>query len=105
MDFVKNAMGGGNNNNSGENQQASGSEQKSGGGGFLGGMGDKLNNAAGGGAQGEKNEDYLDKGMSIYFDLQASHLLTILHRCRLRPGELHGPGSAEQRERHGAGQG
>jgi hypothetical protein len=65
MDFVKNLTGGGNNNNAGEGQQqASGSEQKSEGG-FLGGIGDKLNNAAGGGAQGEKNEDGLDKGESI----------------------------------------
>ena len=60
MDFVKNAMGGGNSN---ENQQQSGSEQKSEGG-FLGGIGDKLNSAAGGGKEGEKNEDYLDKGES-----------------------------------------
>lgn len=62
MDFVKNALGGdGNNSNQNQNQQPSGSEQKSEGG-FLGGIGDKLNNAAGGGAQGEKNEDGLDKG-------------------------------------------
>jgi len=27
-------------------------------------MGDKLNSMAGGGAQGEANEDYLDKGES-----------------------------------------
>jgi hypothetical protein len=65
MDFVKNLTGGGNNNaGEGQQQQASGSEQKSEGG-FLGGIGDKLNNAAGGGAQGEKNEDGLDKGESI----------------------------------------
>ena len=40
-------------------------EQKSEGssGGFLGGIGDKLNSAAGGGKESEKNEDYLDKGM------------------------------------------
>lgn len=62
MDFVKNALGGdGNNASQNQNQQPSGSEQKSDGG-FLGGIGDKLNNAAGGGAQGEKNEDGLDKG-------------------------------------------
>jgi hypothetical protein len=49
MDFVKNAMGGGNNNsNAGENQQPSGSEQQKSDGGFLGGIGNKLNNAAGG---------------------------------------------------------
>ena len=33
-------------------------------GGFLDGIGDKLNSAAGGGAEGEKNEDYLDKYVS-----------------------------------------
>ena len=66
MDFVKNAMGGGNNNNNenaGQNQQSSGSEQQKSDGGFLGGIGNKLNNAAGGGAEGEKKEDYLDKGV------------------------------------------
>lgn len=29
---------------------------------FLKNMGDKVNNAAGGGKESEKNEDYLDKG-------------------------------------------
>jgi len=110
MDFVKNAMGGGNNNennntSSGENQQASGSGQQSGGGGFLGGLGDKFNNAAGGGQQGEKNEDYLDKGMPTSFDLQAPRPLTPLNRRRLCPGELPRPRQAGQRERHRAGQG
>lgn len=38
-------------------------QSSSGGGGFLGGFGDKLNSAAGGGRESEKNEDYLDKGM------------------------------------------
>jgi hypothetical protein len=104
MDFVKNAMGGGNNNNNnnenaGQNQQASGSGQKSEGG-FLGGIGDKLNSAAGGGEAGEKKEDYLDKGMQHYLDWQASPSLTFSHRRRLRPGELHGSGQAGQRERH-----
>lgn len=37
-------------------------EQKKEGGGFFGGIGDKLNSAAGGGKESEKNEDYLDKG-------------------------------------------
>jgi len=64
MDFVKNAMGGekqaGNNNQQGQNTQSG--EQSSGGGGFLGGIGDRLNSAAGGGKESEKNEDYLDKG-------------------------------------------
>ena len=61
MDFVKKAMGGSESNtqqvSGGNNQQTSSS-----GGGFLGGIGDKLNSAAGGGRESEKNEDYLDKG-------------------------------------------
>lgn len=65
MDFV-NKMTGGNNQQTGSNEQSvqgsSTGEQKSGGGGFLGGIGDKLNSAAGGGKESEKNEDYLDKG-------------------------------------------
>lgn len=45
-----------------QSQNAQSGEQNSGGGGFLGGIGDKLNSAAGGGKESEKNEDYLDKG-------------------------------------------
>ena len=65
MDFVKNAMSGGNDNNKGENNQQNENAQGGGGGGggFLGGLGDKLNSAAGGGRESEKNEDLLDKGM------------------------------------------
>ncbi|KAH7395675.1 hypothetical protein BKA64DRAFT_64624 [Cadophora sp. MPI-SDFR-AT-0126] len=47
----------------GQNEQSSSSS--SGGGGFLGGIGDKLNSAAGGGKESEKNEDYLDKGIDF----------------------------------------
>ena len=56
---------GGDKQGQGQNQsQGMGQEQKKeGGGGFLGGIGDKLNSAAGGGRESEKNEDYLDKGM------------------------------------------
>lgn len=69
MDFVNKMTGGGNSNSNanansneqGQNQQQSSSS--SGGGGFLGGIGDKLNSAAGGGRESEKNEDYLDKGV------------------------------------------
>ncbi|KAL9101760.1 MAG: hypothetical protein Q9163_003007 [Psora crenata] len=65
MDFIKNAMGGEDNNKS--NQQAKsnepGNQQGSDGGGFLSGIGNKLNSAAGGGRESEKNEDYLDKGV------------------------------------------
>ncbi len=70
MDQLKgafNSFSGGNNStntNQGQNEsipQQSGSGS-GGGGGFLGGIGDKLNSAAGGGRESEKNEDYLDKG-------------------------------------------
>ena len=66
MDFVKSAMGRGNQgeNNPQENSQ-SGERKSEGGGGFLGGIGDKLNTAAGGGKESEKNEDLLDKGLGI----------------------------------------
>ena len=56
-----------------DQQQQGGSgeqQQKEGGGGFLGGLGDKFNSAAGGGRESEKNEDYLDKGMSTSFHVQ-----------------------------------
>lgn len=57
MDFVNKLTGSGNSsgNSAGENL----SEQQSGGGGLMG----KLNNMGGGGAQGEKDEDFLDKGL------------------------------------------
>ena len=64
MDFVKNAMSGANDQGQ-RTQNNQSNEQKSeggGGGGFLGGIGDKLNTAAGGGKESEKNEDLLDKG-------------------------------------------
>jgi hypothetical protein len=67
MDFLKEAAGKfgqgstertDNSNTSQGQQQQSGSSN---GGGFLGGIGDKINSAAGGGRESEKNEDYLDK--------------------------------------------
>jgi hypothetical protein len=65
MDFVKNFTGGDNSQEQNQDQnQKSQQEQGSkeqGGGGFLGGFGDKLNSAAGGGRESEKNEDILDK--------------------------------------------
>jgi hypothetical protein len=61
MDFVNKFTGGDKN----ENQQQSSSEGQKQEGGFLGGLGDKLNSAAGGGKESEKNEDYLDKGESL----------------------------------------
>jgi hypothetical protein len=72
MDFIKKFIT--NNENENENQgqgeqqerregESQHSEEKSeGSGGFLGGLGDKLNSAAGGGKESEKNEDMLDKG-------------------------------------------
>jgi hypothetical protein len=54
MDFVKNLAGGNNNASNTEGQQA----PPEAGGSFM----DKVNGMAGGGAQGEKNEDGLDKG-------------------------------------------
>lgn len=65
MDFVNKLAGGDSNNNNqeqGSNQNQQGGEKKEDGG-FLGGIGEKLNSAAGGGKESEKNEDYLDKGM------------------------------------------
>ena len=56
MDFVKNLGG------SEKKDESSSDEQKQGGGSFLSGVGDKINAAAGGGKESEKNEDMLDKG-------------------------------------------
>lgn len=63
MDSFKNAVGLGDNKPSEGAQQGQSTGQQEGGGGFLGGIGDKLNSAAGGGKESEKNEDYLDKGV------------------------------------------
>ncbi|RMZ80643.1 hypothetical protein DV738_g2638, partial [Chaetothyriales sp. CBS 135597] len=41
------------------------SGNQGGGGNFLSGLGDKLNSAAGGGKESEKNEDLLDKGVDF----------------------------------------
>lgn len=70
MDQFKSALGsfGG-----GNDQDKQGSSAGGGGGGglggLLGGLGDKVNNAAGGGKEGEKNEDYLDKGEITYISM------------------------------------
>ena len=70
MDALKNMAGMGNSSNENNNENpTSNTEQSSsgggsgGGGGFLSGIGDKINSAAGGGKESEKNEDYLDKGI------------------------------------------
>ncbi|CAI6341859.1 unnamed protein product [Periconia digitata] len=62
MDYVNKLTGSGEQQTG--QQQASSSENKQEGG-FLSGIGNKLNNAAGGGAEGEKNEDMLDKGVDF----------------------------------------
>jgi len=67
MDAFKNAFGGGEQNRDEQKQSGHNQEQREGGhGGFLGGLGDKLNAAAGGGKESEKNEDYLDKGVDFF---------------------------------------
>jgi len=66
MDFVNKMTGGGSGQQQQQTTQGSGSEQQQqSSGGFLGGIGDKLNSAAGGGRESEKNEDYLDKGVDF----------------------------------------
>ncbi|TVY59636.1 hypothetical protein LSUE1_G007456 [Lachnellula suecica] len=75
MDFVNKFTGGSNSNSneSNQNQQQNPSqdsnqdsnEQKQSGG-LFGGLGDKLNSAAGGGRESEKNEDGLDKGIDFF---------------------------------------
>lgn len=70
MDSFKNAIGLGGDKPAEGVQQGqsaqhglSAQQGEGGGGGFLGGLGDKINSAAGGGRESEKNEDLLDKGM------------------------------------------
>ncbi|KAF2630724.1 hypothetical protein BU25DRAFT_246100 [Macroventuria anomochaeta] len=72
MDYVKKFTGGNNNQSQGQtsNEQiqssgSAGGQQQQSSGGFLSGIGDKLNSAAGGGRESEKNEDYLDKGVDL----------------------------------------
>jgi hypothetical protein len=66
MDFVKNLTG--DQNNQGQpqahdrNQQSNQQQNAGSNGGIFSGIGDKLNSAAGGGRESEKNEDVLDKG-------------------------------------------
>ncbi|KAL6243848.1 hypothetical protein RBB50_009282 [Rhinocladiella similis] len=71
MDQLKGALNsftGGNDQQSqqqGQGQQGQGGQNQGNGGGFLGGIGDKLNTAAGGGRESEKKEDGLDKGIDF----------------------------------------
>lgn len=112
MDFLKDtiskATGGGNQQGEGHAQNQGQGQGESGqggkGGGFLSGIGDKLNSAAGGGRESEKNEDYLDKGTVPPIPLP-KHGTNTRIRCRLRPGEVHGPRPAGQRVGCRAGEG
>jgi len=60
MDFVNSLTGSNNANKEAANPGTGNSS-----GGFLGGIGNKLNAAAGGGRESEKNEDMLDKGVDF----------------------------------------
>jgi hypothetical protein len=81
MDFLKNAVS----QASGNQQQAEGQQSTTTGeqstqsaGGFLDGLKNKVNSAAGGGVESEKNEDALDK--------YAQPLAMFVHRLRLEIG-------------------
>ncbi|EHY52549.1 hypothetical protein HRR83_006959 [Exophiala dermatitidis] len=68
MDQLKGALNSFTGGDQEQKQQVPGEQTQQGsssGGGFLGGLGDKLNSAAGGGKESEKNEDYLDKGVDF----------------------------------------
>ncbi|KAH0542225.1 hypothetical protein FGG08_003347 [Glutinoglossum americanum] len=67
MDAFKNILSG-DEQKQDEQKRGEHSQQQSegsGGGGFLSSIGDRLNSAAGGGRESEKNEDYLDKGVDF----------------------------------------
>jgi len=92
MDFVNKLAGGNNNQNqntaTNQQQQSTGEEQKQEGG-FLAGLGNKLNEAGGGGKESEKNEDYLDKGKpfpsSPLFSPREHHAFQFSLRNMIRP--------------------
>jgi len=65
MDALKNMIGGGKKAEGEIPPQETSHQPSSSSGGFLGGLGDKFNSAAGGGRESEKNEDYLDKCVSL----------------------------------------
>jgi len=54
-----------NNSNNNQSQQLDSGKQNQNEGGFLSSIGNKLNTVAGGGPQGENNEDFLDKGVDL----------------------------------------
>lgn len=108
MDFIKKAADG-----LGGNQSGGDGGNEGGGNGFM----DKVNSAAGGGAKGEQNEDYLDKGTPDALDCDvivlcvgpfshpAEAMLTPIGRCRPCPGAGFGAGRSEQRVCRRASQG
>ncbi|KAM0355727.1 hypothetical protein ACHAPU_000113 [Fusarium lateritium] len=65
MDFVKNLAGGNNNNNNDANQAQGQQAPPEAGGSFMDKISGQANSMAGGGAQGEKNEDGLDKAVDF----------------------------------------
>lgn len=84
MDSIKNAVGLGENT---DNQSSNDNQQSSSGGGFLGGIGDKINSAAGGGKESEKNEDYLDKGSSCHSSSPYRSETHLLRLCMQRSND------------------
>lgn len=67
MDALKNIIGGSSSQSQSNTQNTQSTESS----GLAGGLLNKVNNMAGGGEQGEKNEDMLDKGI----DLIQQHVL------------------------------
>ncbi|PGH31411.1 hypothetical protein GX50_05829 [[Emmonsia] crescens] len=63
MDFVNKFTGG--QGQGQQKEQSSSTDHKKESGGFLSGISNKLNHAAGGGKESEKNEDMLDKGIDF----------------------------------------
>ena len=73
MDTLKSYMGGDDSQKSSEGNKSGDNKDSGSGGGFM----DKVNSMAGGGAQGEKNEDGLDKGTYLL----SFALLSCAHLC------------------------
>lgn len=74
MDFI-NKVTGGNSSENDKRDENKNENSSGGGGGFM----DKLNSAAGGGKQGEKNEDALDKGKCCTVLFPTSPLHNVYH--------------------------
>lgn len=82
MDFVNKFTGGDSSQQQGEaqnqQQQNTSNQQNQSGGGLFSGLGDRLNSAAGGGRESEKNEDMLDKGTQFQDFIYTSSSLDII---------------------------